>query len=196
MERPVTVLIAAAGDPGEAAQRALADRDVRRVETLANAHEVLGDSTVVVVGDLVEGSPADIRGAARDAGVPTVRLDEEDEGYVATADPDDIGAIRNAVELAECVAEYRAAVDELYERCRAHAEGDLEADEEDLQAAQDRAHRFLRELRERTGRVPYETLLSHDGGAKTDEESGDGDRIADRAEAEDNDSGDEGAIDE
>lgn len=191
----MTVLIAAAGDPGKVASRALADRDVRRVETLANAHEALGDATVVVVGDLVEGSPADIRSAARDAGVPTVRLDEEDEGYVATADPDDVEAIRNAVDLAECVAEYRAAVDELYDRCRAHADADLEADEEDLQAAQDRAHRRLRELRERTGRMPYETLLSHDCGAKTDEESGDGDRIAERAESVDENAGDEDARD-
>lgn len=191
------MVIAAAGDPGEAAARALADRDVCRVETLAAVREALGDATVVVVGDLAAGGPGDARDAARDAGVPVVGLGERGEGYDATADPDDVGAVRNAVDLAEQTAEYREAVDELYERSLAYAEGDSE-DEGDLEAARDRAHNRLRDLRETTGQVPYENLLEPDdeadgdgdGDGSEDAGGGDGEGGSGDADGEDTDGGD------
>lgn len=165
----MTVLIAAAGEPGEAAAGALANRDVRRVETVADAGEVVGDATVVVVGTLSEGSPADVCEAARAAGVPVVSLTdvgsddpEADEmpvtpgtpgtGYDATAPPGDTGALRDAVGLAERVGEYRDAVDLLYEQCRARTEGD---EDPDLREARTRAHHRFHELRDAAGHTPY-----------------------------------------
>lgn len=159
----MTVLIAAAGEPGEAAAGALANRDVRRVGTAADASEAVGDATVVVVGTLSEGSPADVCEAARAAGVPIVGLIDVDSddpgadetpgaGYDATAPPRDTGALRDAVGLAERVGEYRDAVDVLYEQCRARAGGD---DDPDLCEARTRAHHRFHELRDAAGHTPY-----------------------------------------
>lgn len=177
------MLIVAGGEAGEAAAGALADRDLRRVDTIAGAREALGDATVVLVGDPADGTPVDARDVAREAGLPVVGLGGDAGGYDATADPDDAGALRNAVELAERAAEYRAAVDDLFEQSRARAEGDLADDDRDLQAARDRAHRRLRDLRETTGRVPYENVLGPDhedeGRARDDGEDDDGDEDGD-----------------
>lgn len=168
----MTVLIVAAGDSGQAAARALADREVRRVETVADARAALDDATAALVGEPADRAPGAARDAARAAGVPAVRLGADGEGYDAVADPADAGAVRTAVDLAEHAAEYRAAVDEFYEQCRAHASGEGGPDADDLRAARDRAHRRLRDLREATGRTPYENLLGSD--AVDDPGDGDG----------------------
>lgn len=151
----MTVLIAAAGEVGETAVRALEDRDVTRVETVEAAREAMDDAAVVVVGDLAEGSPAEVSEAARQAGVPVVRL-AEDGGEGATVPPGDAGALRDAVGLAERVGEYRDAVDAFYEQCRAHAEGD---DDHDLREARTRAHHRFHELRDAAGHTPYEQMF-------------------------------------
>lgn len=165
----MTILIAAGGD-GEVAAGALTHRDVKRVETAADACEAVDDATVVVVGDLTEGSPADVCEAARAAGVPIVGLTEvgsddpgADEtpgtGYDATAPPGDTGALRDAVGLAERVGEYRDAVDLLYEQCRARAEGDEDLD---LREARTRAHHRFRELRDAAGHTPFAQVLGNE----------------------------------
>lgn len=184
----MTVLIAAAGDPGETASAALTDREVVRAETLASAREALPGVDVVVVGPLAEGSPATLRDAARIEGVPVVPLDAGAAADLDAGDPVDpeaVGALRNAVDLAERADEYRDAVDSFYERARAYADDEVDADDRDLRAARDRAHRRLRDIREAAGRTPYERLLA-------DEDAGGGDVSADdTAETEDAD-GDEG----
>lgn len=112
----MTVLIAAADPWGGRASEALADLDepVVRAETEADALERVDDAAVVVLGELAAGSPAAVRAAV--SGPLTVGL-----GVEATVElPADATAadVRDAVAAVRRAREYRAAVDDLYERCR------------------------------------------------------------------------------
>lgn len=167
------------GEAGESAAQALADHDIRRVDTLDTVRQALGDATVVVVGTPADCSPQEVRDAASAVGVPAIRLVEGDDesdrtGYIATAQPGDIGAIRNAVDMAQRVSEYHQAVDDLYEQARKRAEEAVSDDDSEIERARDRADDRLRETRDIADRIPYEMLFDPPDPVEPDEtETGD-----------------------
>lgn len=106
------------------------DRSVERAATLAAAREGLANCDAAVAVDLADGTPADLLAAVRGGKhcgpeTPVVLVGEAGEGaagfdeVVPEGDSDALAAALAAVERG---LDYRAAVDDLYERCRRRAE--------------------------------------------------------------------------
>lgn len=170
------VLVAAAGAPGTAATETLeaAGFSVEHVNTLADARVRTATVPVAVVGSLRDATPADLRVALRTADVDTPLVGIDGDGnYAATVDHPDDERLPTAVRLAPHAANYRDAVDDLFDQCRRRASGrDIAdtgaavgdtADERAAAAAVTAAHRTatdrLDRVRRLAGRTPYEVLF-------------------------------------
>jgi len=175
--RGVTVLVAGATEVVSAALPD--DRRMRRVGTLAEARSVLPEVDLVAVGDGFEPGADTLLGMVRlgvhcPSDTPVVRLVDGPRDVAGLDDPPrrqsdfdavvpagDREAVRSALTLGERTEQYRDAVADLYEACRARAEGGADADVDD---AFERATRAFEEVREAAGRTPYEQLLGGTGG--------------------------------
>ncbi|MFC7176184.1 hypothetical protein [Halosegnis marinus] len=153
------VLVAAADGPGERARATLADAGfvVERVERLAEARVRAATAPVAVVGPLADAPATDLRDALDAAGArtPLVGLDPDAAGYTTTVDGPADDDLPVAVRLARHTGAYRDAVDDLYERCRAAADGD----DPEVAEALARADESLADARRVAGRTPYDYLL-------------------------------------
>ena len=184
----MTVLIAG---PAETVSAAVPDeRRVHRVETLAEARDVLPDVALVVVSDGFGPGTDTLLGVVR-SGVhcppdtPVVRLvdgplgasDDLDDpprrqsDFDAVVSADDPDAVRSALALGERAEQYQDAISDLYEACLARASGEEDVDVDD---AFDRATRAFEDVREAAGRTPYEQLLG-----RSDEEFDPGESVPD-----------------
>lgn len=165
----VTVLIAAAGDDGRAARDLLeaGGFDVEHVTSMAAGRVRAATVDVVVTGALEDATADDLRAALRSAGTetPLVHLGPDDAFETTVERPFDNDRLAQAVRRAERAGEYRRAVDDLYERCRASAEADDDdpADDEAVMAAKRRAERAFRETRRLDDRSPIERLFDPTG---------------------------------
>lgn len=156
---------------------ALGARSIHRVPTVtaARAWCVKHDPTVILLsGPLheVRAFTEDVRaGAFGDPAVPIVAVVEAqarggadrigaDEIVVA---PVEDAALREAIENAILLGEYKDAVDTFFEVSRAHASESV-ADSPDewaeVVSARDRADRHLEALRRKNLKIPFERLLS------------------------------------
>lgn len=174
----MTVLIAADSAVGEMAYEALVDAgfEAERVETVAAARVRAATAAAVVVGDLADADPVDLRadlcsedGSPR---LPLVRLGQDDAFESCVDLPVDADELTAMVQLSLRTSEYREAVDDLFERCRELADSeDEEVDStatHELELAKQRAQTRLREARRAAGRTPYERLFPD---VASDEES-------------------------
>lgn len=164
----MTVLIAAAGDDGRTARDRLADAgfDVEHVTTLSEARVRAATADVVVAGALEDATARDLRTALRSSGAdtPFVHLGP-DEAFGTTVErPFEVTALASAVRLVEQTGQYRRAIDDLYEQCRARAAaGDEDpAGDEAVAAAKRRAEREFREVRRLDEGPPFERLFDSD----------------------------------
>ena len=169
----MTVLIAG---PTEAVSAVVSDEcRARRADTLAEVRDALPEVNVVVVSDGFEPGTDTLLGVVRSgvhcpSDTPVVRLVDGPADGVAELDApprrqsdfdavvsaDDPEAVRSALALGDRTAQYRTAVSDLYEACRARASGETDADVDD---AFERATRAFEEVRDAAGRTPYEQLL-------------------------------------
>lgn len=171
------ILLVAADRAADEYTRALPDARVERVEPSAAADR-LADATpeVVVVDRASAGSDADaVVEEARSAGgrpdVPIVVVASGDVSHLPLLRFDTVlgppvgdEVLRDTVERALAVGEYRDAVEDLYEECRAYAEGDpvpLE-DAIGVREARDRADDLLADLVDRDPGVVADLLWEPD----------------------------------
>lgn len=170
------ILLVAAESAADGYTQALPDVRVERVGPSAAADR-LADAMpgVVVVDRTSAGSDADavverVRSGDR-PDVPVVVVASEDVSHLPLLRFDAVlgppvaeETLRDAVERALAVGEYRDAVEDLYERCREYAEGDpvpLE-DAADVRAARDRADDLLADLVDRDPGVVVDLLWEPD----------------------------------
>lgn len=155
----MTVLIAAADPLGARASEALADLDepVVHVETEADALERVDDASAVVLGELAEGSPASVRRAAW--GPLTVGLGVE--ATVELSAEATVEEVRAAVAEVRRAGDYRAAVDDLYERCRDLAREGEEVPPDSVAEARERAEVAFEAVRD-AEQLSYSDLLDED----------------------------------
>ncbi|WP_255197985.1 hypothetical protein [Halorarius litoreus] len=159
----MTVLIAAAGDDGRTARSLLADAgfDVERVTTLSATRVRAATVDVLVVGDLENATARDLRDALRAADgslPPLVRLGADDAFETAVTPPFEADQLVRAVTAARQGAQYRQAVDDLYEQCREQAATD-DPDAAAVTAAKRRAQEAFDETRRLGVAAPYEQLF-------------------------------------
>lgn len=168
--RYVTVLIADAdvdeGDLDSVVAAVASTHEVSRAASLAAVREALPNCSAVVVGTLPDASAAAVRETVRsgvycDPTTPVVRLvapAEEatatDGDYDAVVPTDTPASVVEVIDAIEQTDDYRDAVEELYEACRASARGD-DVDGARLAAAFERADRAFESLPDVPGWSPY-----------------------------------------
>lgn len=160
----VTVLIAAAGADGRRARSLLVDAgfDVERVTTLSAARVRAATVAVLVVGPLEDATACGLRDALRaDDGSlpPLVRLGADETFETTVARPFEADQLASAIAAARRGAQYRQAVDDLYEQCRELAASDDTAADDAVDAAKRRAQQAFDETRELGAGAPYEQLF-------------------------------------
>jgi hypothetical protein len=190
----VTVLIVGAAVEGGPLDTVVAtvgaDREVRRATSLAAVREALPDCSAVVVG--ASASASAVRETVRsgvycDPTTPVVRLvsdpDEsaEADDYDGTVPADSPEAVLEVLRAIERTDDYRDAVEDLYEACRANARGE-DVDGADLAAAFERADRAFESLPEVAGWTPYGRVFAD---AAADRPAGDDEAADERDETED-----------
>lgn len=155
----------AAGEAGETAAAALSEAGfgVDRVGAVDDATDRLKTAEAVVLGDPAEGTAADLTAAVPDD-VPVVSLGESPATEWAVPRPVEGAELTRVVRLAERTHAYRAAVDDLYRRCRERAAAELEGDvpaalDREVTEARRRAERAFRDTRRLADRAPYDRLL-------------------------------------